>query len=166
MTFERSHDGVSRRNASGCSWKANTRSGFARIKLSLTNRICRPTNFRSLRDKAAHSKGKCQSLLQKPIEPGDRSLQCIDTVPWLAQAVALAWIANEHSLNPATLKRHVHFFGLSDVHVVVLLAVDEQRRRLRLPHIAQRRPLPKQVVIVPGKAAKLRVKQILIERSG
>src|SRR6266436_6033436 len=43
--------------------------------------------------------------------------------------------------------------------------MNEQRRRLCLFDITQWRPLPKLIVIVPGKAAKLCVDQVLVKRS-
>ena len=80
------------------------------------------------------------------------------------KAVAFPRITHEHAGDAAPPQGHVHLFGLSDVHIVILLAVNEHRGRLRLPHVTKRRPLPKQIVIVPRKAAKLGVDQILIQR--
>ena len=109
---------------------------------------------------------KSSALLQIPIKPRQRSFQCIDAMLRLAQPVSLSRIPHQNSLNSAALQRHVHLFRLRDVNVVVLLAMNEQRRRLRLFDVSQRRPLPEQIVIVPGKAAKLRMNQILVKRSG
>ena len=103
-------------------------------------------------------------LFQKAIKPRECFLQRINTVARLAQTVALARIAHQHRFHAATPERHVHFFSLSDVDVVVLLAVNEECRRLRTAGVTKRRPLPEQFVVVLGKAAELRMNQILIER--
>src|ERR1700755_832944 len=78
--------------------------------------------------------------------------------------MSLAWVADENRLHFEALERHKHFFSLRDVHVVVVLPVNEERRRLHLPHITQWRVLPQQIEVVPRKAAKLRVHEILVER--
>ena len=83
-----------------------------------------------------------------------------------AEAVAFARVAREHGLDIAAAQGHVHLFGLRDVYVVVQLAVDKERRRLDGAHVAQRRPTPQQIIIVPREAAKLGVDQILIKRRG
>ena len=83
----------------------------------------------------------------------------------LAEAMTFARISHEHSVNASPSQGHVHLLGLGDVNVIVLLAVNEHRWGLRLPRVAKWRPLPKRIVIVPWKAAKLRVHQILIKRS-
>src|SRR5919202_755838 len=87
--------------------------------------------------------------LQVLIEPGERALQRVLSVARLAQAVALARVAHEDRVYAAPPQRHVHLFGLRDVHVVILLAVDEERRRLHLPGVADGRPALQQVVVVP-----------------
>src|SRR5260370_15924085 len=66
---------------------------------------------------------------------------------------------------PSTTPDLVSRFRVSDVNVIGLLGVDENRGRQCLLHITQGRPLPQQLVIVPGKAAKLCMNQILIKRS-
>src|SRR5437868_14972231 len=48
------------------------------------------------------------SLLQKFIEPRQRSLKRIDAMLGLAQAMAFAWITNEDSFDATTTQRHVH----------------------------------------------------------
>src|SRR5437867_11967764 len=106
-----------------------------------------------------------KNLLQETIEPRERALQRIHPVLWLAQPMTFTRITHQHSFYAAAAERHVHFFGLRDVYVVVLLAVNEKRGRLGLPRIAQRRPLPEQIIVVPRKAAKLNVNQVLIQRS-
>ena len=78
------------------------------------------------------------ALLHVTIEPAHRPLQRIQTMLRLAQAVAFAWIADEDCLDAASLQRHVHLFGLGDVNVVVVFAVEEQCRSLHLPHVTQR----------------------------
>src|SRR4029077_4002997 len=105
------------------------------------------------------------SLLQKFIEPRQRSLKRIDPILWLAEAMAFARITNEDGFDATTTQRHVHLLSLRYMHVVVLFAMDEKRGRQRLFHVTQRRPLPEQFVIVPGKTAELRVNQVLIKRS-
>src|SRR5260370_36197058 len=125
----------------------------------------RPNPLPRGRGRKRISTSEIHTLLQVTIEPGKRSLQRIDAMPWLAQAVTLARVTHEDRVHAATFESHVHLFGLGDMNIVVLFAVNEQRRRLRLSHITKRRPLPKQVVIVPGKAAELSVNQILIKRS-
>jgi len=68
---------------------------------------------------------ECHCSLQESIEPGERSLQSIYAMARLAQAVTFARVTHEHSFHAAPTERHVHFFGLRDVHVVVLFSVDE-----------------------------------------
>src|SRR2546423_1323407 len=104
-------------------------------------------------------------LLQEFIKPRQRSLQRIDAMLWLAEAMTLARITNQDSFDTTTTQRHVHLFSLRYVHVVVLFAMDEKRGRQRLLHVTQRRPLPQQFIIVPRKTTKLRVNQVLIKRS-
>src|SRR5258705_3048424 len=103
---------------------------------------------------------------QIPIKPRERPLQRVNAMLRLAQAMSLAWITHQYSFNSAPFQRSIHLFRLRDVNVVVLFAMNEQRRRLCLPDVAQRRPLPELFVVVPGKTTKLGVNQILIKRGG
>src|SRR2546422_5931994 len=91
------------------------------------------------------------SLLQEFIKPGQCSFERIDAMLRFAQTMTFAWITNEDSFDATTTQSHIHLFSLCDVHVVVLFAVDEKRGRQCLLHVTERRPLPQQLVIVPGK---------------
>ena len=57
-------------------------------------------------------------------------------MPWLSQAMTFAWITHQDCLDAAPFQRHVHLFRLRDVHVVVVLAVKEERGSLGLSHVS------------------------------
>src|SRR5260370_10990581 len=109
--------------------------------------------------------GTSMRLLQVSIEPRERALESVDAMPRLAQPVPFTRIAHQDCIHTAPSDCHVHLFCLSNVHIVVLLSMNEHRRCLCLSGVTQRRPLPWQIVIVPLKSAKLCMKQILIKRS-
>src|ERR1043166_4327840 len=102
--------------------------------------------------------------LQILIKPVEGSLEHINAMSGLAETMPFTRIADQDGIDAAATQSHVHLFSLRDVHVIVLLTVNEHGRRLRLSNVPQRRPLPQQVVIVPRKAAELRMNQILIKR--
>ena len=59
-----------------------------------------------------------------------------------AQAVPFTRIAHERGRHAHVVQGDVKLLGLGDRHVVVVLAVQDERRRLRLVNLADRRALP------------------------
>ena len=60
----------------------------------------------------------------------------------LGDAVPLARVAHHLRLHTDVHQRDEKLLGLGDRHVVVVLTVKEERWRLGLGDVAQRRPLP------------------------
>ena len=62
-----------------------------------------------------------------------------------ADAVAFARISNHHGFSPDVLQRDIELFRLGNRHVVVVLAVHQHRRCVRVGDMAQRRPRQQRV---------------------
>src|SRR5712691_7367236 len=102
-------------------------------------------NFRSIfpdynmsEHRSSKDEGASKELLQEAIKPGNCALKCIDTMTRLTQCMTFARVTDENSLHSPALQGHVHLFRLCDVNIVVLLAVNEKRRRLRLSNVTKR----------------------------
>src|SRR5262249_39947492 len=63
-------------------------------------------------------------LLQITIEPLQSARQAVFAVARLPQPVAFAGVTHENASDAAHPHRRVHLFGLRDVNVVVLFAVE------------------------------------------
>src|SRR5436853_7147188 len=61
--------------------------------------------------------------------PAHRSLDPVDNMARLANAVAFAWVADEDCLHAHVLQRNVELLGLRKWHIVIVFAVDQHCRR-------------------------------------
>lgn len=69
-------------------------------------------------------------------------------------AVGFPGIAHELCLDAVPFDGAEHLFGLSDRHPLVVLAVDEGRRRFDVLRELQRRAAPPEVEGLPGRTAE------------
>src|SRR5213592_2361159 len=76
--------------------------------------------------------------LEMFLVPRNRPVDAVDDVFRLAETVTFARVAEHDGLDARVLQRDVELLALCNRHVVVVLAVNEERRRLHLRRIAQR----------------------------
>src|SRR5262245_21282483 len=84
-------------------------------------------------------------LLQILVEPAEQPGERVDAVPALAETVALARIDDVLHRHLLPLERRVQLVALRLRDAVVLLPLQDQRRRLRVREVAVRRALAAQV---------------------
>src|SRR5438034_11473091 len=79
-----------------------------------------------------------RNLLEMCLVPRNRPVDAVDDVFRLAETVTFARVAEHDGLDARVLQRDVELLALCNRNVVVVLAVNEERRRLHLRRIAQR----------------------------
>src|SRR6266478_6367761 len=77
--------------------------------------------------------------------PSDGTVNGIDDVLDLTEAVALARIAHKNRFGSDVLESDEELLRFGDGHIVVIFAVENQRRRVSGVHILKRRALPREV---------------------
>ena len=63
--------------------------------------------------------------------PGDGSVHGVNLMPGLGEPVAFSRIADEHGFNPKVFERNEELFGFRDGDIVVVLPMQNERRRVR-----------------------------------
>src|ERR1051326_1099362 len=107
-------------------------------------------------------------VLLELVEPIYRAGGGIEAMLGVTETGAFARVADQFRFDAALAQRGEHLLGLCDVHVVIVFTVQEHGWRGGILDVRERRPFPKQRVIVvgPWEAVELGVNQILIERGG